>query len=37
MIKDLFTNDLFLSCLISGIIAQMIKYIIQAIKTKKLN
>ncbi|WP_024655713.1 divergent PAP2 family protein [Borrelia hispanica] len=36
MIKDLFTNDLFLSCLISGIIAQMIKYIIQAIKTKKL-
>lgn len=35
MIKELFTNDLFLSCFVSGIVAQMIKYIIQAMKTKK--
>ena len=36
MIKELFTNNLFLSCLISGIIAQIIKYAIQVMKTRKL-
>ncbi|AGT27073.1 divergent PAP2 family protein [Borrelia miyamotoi] len=36
MIKELFTNDLFLSCLASGIVAQIIKYAIQVMKTRKL-
>ncbi|BCR21514.1 divergent PAP2 family protein [Borrelia sp. HM] len=36
MIKELFTNNLFLSCLISGIVAQIIKYAIQVMRTRKL-
>ncbi|QMU98883.1 hypothetical protein F0310_00335 [Borrelia sp. A-FGy1] len=36
MIKELFTNTLFLSCFVSGIVAQVIKYTIQTMKTKKL-
>ncbi|AYE35966.1 hypothetical protein DB313_00360 [Borrelia turcica IST7] len=36
MIKELFTNDLFFSCFVSGIVAQVIKYAIQTMKTKKL-
>ncbi len=36
MIRALLTNDLFLSCLVSGISAQVIKYGIQTVKTRKL-
>ncbi|WKC75818.1 divergent PAP2 family protein [Borreliella valaisiana] len=36
MIMALLTNDLFLSCLVSGISAQVIKYGIQTVKTRKL-
>ncbi len=36
MIRALLTNDLFLSCLVSGISAQVIKYSIQTVKTRKL-
>ncbi|AWG42469.1 hypothetical protein CR532_00355 [Candidatus Borreliella tachyglossi] len=36
MVKELFANDLFLSCFVSGIVAQIIKYAIQAMKTRKI-
>lgn len=36
MLKELFTNELFLSCFVSGITAQIIKYLIQTIKIQKL-